>query len=549
MPMRKSVLMLVLVCFAALAQIEQTPRVGVGVIKKEISLGEAIELALRNNLEIEIEKTNISSASAAVPGAKGFLDPRFRWSPLYEDRQTPTSSALIGIDGRLVETIGSQNFSWDQKLPWWGSAFSVRFENNRQTTTNPFITLSPFQVGRFSANVSLPLVRNRAVDRDRANLKISNKQVSLSETQFELKVIGVIGRVEEAYWNLVAARQNVEVTAEAVNLGREQLARTRRMIDSGTLPPVEIAAAEAELERRVDTWFASIGLVTEIENALKVLITESREDPLWNDEIIPTEERTLPPPEYDQVHAAVDVALHKRPELRQVGLQLESNQIQSQLARDQTRPQLDFVGGYAVAGLAGNLSDRDNPFSKLNQDQFARINELSAFHDLKPLPPPALGGIPIDQIGGIGAVMSAITGARYPTIYAGLQLDFTARNRTAEAQLSQAAIAERRLRLQRSQVEQSIEAQVRNALQAIQTARQRITAAEASERAAREKLDSEIRLFQSGESTNFLVLTRQNELSDSRRRAVVARLDFNKAVAQVQQALGTTLETYNVQLQ
>jgi len=86
-------------------------------------------------------------------------------------------------------------------------------------------------------------------------------------------------------------------------------------------------------------------------------------------------------------------------------------------------------------------------------------------------------------------------------------------------------------------------------LQALQTARQRIAAAEASARAAKEKLDSEVRLFQSGESTNFLVLTRQNEYADSRRREVVARLDANKAVARLRQALGNTLEAHHITLQ
>jgi outer membrane protein TolC len=81
------------------------------------------------------------------------------------------------------------------------------------------------------------------------------------------------------------------------------------------------------------------------------------------------------------------------------------------------------------------------------------------------------------------------------------------------------------------------------------TARQRVTAAEASARAAKEKLDSETRMYQSGESTNFLVLTRQNEYSDSRRRDVVARLDANKAIARLRQALGATLDAYKIHLQ
>jgi len=506
-------LAVLLLCAPAAAQIDSPSRVGVGVIKRKLSLADAIEMALKKNLEIEIEKTNISVAAQSVHGAHGYLDPRFRWAPRYENRQIPTSSPLVGANGKLVEKVGSQTFSWSQRLPWWGMGIQAQFENDRQSTTNPFTSLSPYQTGRLGASLTLPLLRNRKTDPARANLRITNKQKELSETQFRLKVIDVVSRVEEAYWNLVAARQSVRVASEAVKLAREQLARTRRMIESGTLAPVELAAAEAELERRVDTWYSSIGLVTEVENALKLLITENRQEPLWDDEIIPTEERTLEPPRVDDVRAAVRSALQKRPELRQIGLRLETNDIQARLARNQTRPEVNVVAGYTVAGLAGTLSSTENPFSKLSGAQFLRINELSGIHGLPPLPAPSFGGVVSTQIGGFGSVLSAIG------------------------------------RLQRDQLEEAIEAQVRNALQQIQTARQRIAATEASVRAAEERLQSEIRLFRSGESTNFLVLTRQNELADSQRRAVVAKLDFNKAVARVRKALGTTLETYRIELQ
>jgi HAE1 family hydrophobic/amphiphilic exporter-1 len=159
------------------------------------------------------------------------------------------------------------------------------------------------------------------------------------------------------------------------------------------------------------------------------------------------------------------------------------------------------------------------------------------------------GPLPDFLVGGYGAALSNVFSGRYQTFQAGLALDLNFRNRTAESNLSQSVIAERRLRLEQARLEQAIEAQVRNAMQALETARQRITAAEASARAAKDKLDSEIRLFQSGESTNFLVLTRQNEYADSRRREVVAHLDFNKAVARLRQALGTTLQAHKVVLQ
>ena len=149
-------------------------------------------------------------------------------------------------------------------------------------------------------------------------------------------------------------------------------------------------------------------------------------------------------------------------------------------------------------------------------------------------------------VGSYGAALNNLFGGRYQSFQVGLSIDFNFRNRAANANYSQTLINEKRLGLEKARTEQVIEAQVRNALQGIQTARQRIAAAEASARAAKEKLDSEQRLYQTGESTNFLVLTRQNEYADSRRREVVARLDFNKSVSRLEQALGNTLSTHNV---
>ncbi|MCP5110637.1 MAG: hypothetical protein GY953_07360, partial [bacterium] len=109
-------LSIALVCVPVWAQLTAPPRVGVGVIQKQLSLAEAIEMAVRENLEIEIEKTGIASALAAERGATGFLDPLLGWSPRIEDRTTPTSSSLAGVDGRLKEKFHTQDFSYDQRL-------------------------------------------------------------------------------------------------------------------------------------------------------------------------------------------------------------------------------------------------------------------------------------------------------------------------------------------------------------------------------------------------------------------------------------------------
>jgi HAE1 family hydrophobic/amphiphilic exporter-1 len=209
---------------------------------------------------------------------------------------------------------------------------------------------------------------------------------------------------------------------------------------------------------------------------------------------------------------------------------------------------VNLLVGYANSGLGGAGVLGQNPFTASNDLLYARVNQLSIQAGLVPIPQPDFGGAAGSLVGGYGTSLSNLFGGKYPTLQAGVSIDFTFRNTTAEANVTQSVIAERRLKLQQAQIEQLIAADVRNALQALQTAKQRITAAEASVRASNEKLDSETRLFQTGESTNFLVLTRQNELADSRHRLLVAQLAFNRAVARLKQANGTTLEAHQISL-
>ena len=522
-------------------------RVGAGPAQRQIALREAIEMALGQNLDIEIEKTNRESASQAFKGAHGYFDTTLHWSPSILSAKIPTGSILMGADGVLSEHVHTENFSVRQMLPWAGAGVEVDFDNSRQSSTNPFESLNPYFNSQLAVNLTQPLLRNRAIDPYRAELKIRRKRLDLSETDFVLRNIDAITRVEQAYWDLAAARQAVDVLSDTVELARRQLAMTKRMVAAGTQAQIEISAAEAEFERRLDTYYSGVGRVTEAENGLKLLLTSSREDSLWGDEIVPVDIETPEPPEAGDLREAVGAALKQRPEMRMIGTQRDVAAVQTKLSADQVKPQLNLVAGYANTGLAGAVAATD-PLSELFGAMTNQINELSAPAGL---PPIALnfGALPPSLTGGYGKSLSNLFSGSYPTVQVGLTLDLTPRNRAAHANLAQSAILERRLKLEQARLELGIEAQVRNAMQALATSRQRIVAAEASARAAKEKLDSETRMYQSGESTNFLVLTRQNEYADSRQRDVLARLDANKAIARLRQALGSTLDAYNIHLQ
>jgi HAE1 family hydrophobic/amphiphilic exporter-1 len=532
---------------AAISSIDQAARVGVGQDELRLTLDLALELALKNNLAIEVERTQLDAAAQALKGAKGAFDTVTLWQPSISDMTTPTPNTLFAPDGKLKDKAVNWNMGLRQKTPWNGVSLNVAFDNSRQSTTNVINALNPFYTSRLSAVVSAPLWRGRRIDRDRAEIRIRSKAVEQSRADFEARVVDVITLAQSAYWDLAATREDAKVAAMGVNLAQEQLGRTRRAIDAGTLAPVEMAASEAEFQRRVDTYVSAIGAVTVAENALKSAIAAGRQDEIWAKRLIPAETRELDIPDTDVV-AGMASAIARRPELRSLDLQKAQAEVQKSLASDSTKPTVSLTGSYSVAGLAGAQAATASPFTSLFGSLTTRLNDLSAIQGLPPLPVASGGGIPASLVGGYGSSLSNLISGDFPTLQAGLLIEWNPRNRSAEAALAQAGLVERRLNLVKRQLEQAIEAEVRNSLQSLATARQRINAAQASERAAQEKLDSEIRLFQTGESTNFLVLTRQNELIDSKRRAVTATLLLNRAVAQAQRALGTALSAHNIKL-
>jgi outer membrane protein TolC len=541
-----SLLLTAFVCVSA--QIPEPPRVGVGLAQRRLTLRQAVEMALQSNLDIEIERSNTANAVQSLRAARGFYDLSFRWNPGLESRATPTGSVLQSASGKLTDHFHTQNFTLSQPLPWHGTSVSLDFENTRQSTSNSFVSLNPYLTSRLTLGFTQPLGRNRETDAERSQIRIRSKQVDLSENEFETRAIDVIHRVEQAYWDLLAARQDVDVKRDNVDWAQKLVAQNQRMIAAGTLASVELAASQAELERRLDDYYSSVGLVTQVENTLKALLIDGHQADLWSEQIIPTDERTIDPPQVVDLRQAVEEALKKRPETRAITLQQESNDLQKRLNADQLKPQVNLVAAYSNMGLGGAESTTPNPFAASSQASTDRLNELSRRAGLAPLPAVSFGSPPGMLVGGYGAALSNLFAGRFQSLQLGLAFDWNIRNTTAEAGYSQSLIAERRLRLQQARLEQAVSVEVRNALQLLTTARQRIRAAEAGARAAREKLESETRLFEAGESTNFLVLTRQNEYADSRHRAVVARLDFNRAVSRLERALGTTLQTHNVTL-
>jgi len=216
--------------------------------------------------------------------------------------------------------------------------------------------------------------------------------------------------------------------------------------------------------------------------------------------------------------------------------------------REQAKLQLDLIASYLSTGLAGTFLDRPNVFSVQNDIFLTRLNELSKLAGLSPVPSLPVGFLPQNLRGGYGSSLTNLLEQKYRTFQVGVNLSLPLRNRTAQAELGKSLAMGRQIQSLRQQVEQMIEADVRNAMQGVVRAQKRVNPARSGRIASQAQLQSEERRFRAGETINFFVLTRQNQLSEARSREMRSLADYNIALAQLQRSIAATLDVFNIQL-
>jgi HAE1 family hydrophobic/amphiphilic exporter-1 len=441
-------------------------------------------------------------------------------------------------------------------VPWGGGRFTVDFSSSRLDTSNQFARLNPEFPSALTASYTQPLFRGRAIDQDRRNILLARRAVDLTDAQLAQVVMDQLTLVEQAYWDLAFAVRNLDVLTSALAQARTQVESNERQAKEGTLAPIDVVEAQTQVSRFQLAAASGQQALTEAENRLKRLMLADRTAAAWNQPMVPTdlEERSAPPIGLD---AAVQLALSRRPELRALESTRAQNDVDRAFFRDQTKPAVNLVGGTTLSGLAGDplSATSEPPVGDDDPDAalLARLNELSMLAGLSPLPtpPPSTGGaaVPPFFVGGYGTSLSNLLARRFPTAIVQVQMDFPLRNRTARANLARTEIAATQLVRRRQALEQAIESEVRDTLQAVRSSELRLAAAASARRYASEQYESERRRFDSGLSTVFLVLERQTTLVTAQASELRARADLNQAIAQLERAVGRTLDWHGVKLQ
>ncbi|MFN2491544.1 MAG: TolC family protein, partial [Pyrinomonadaceae bacterium] len=414
------------------------------------------------------------------------------------------------------------------------------------TTTNQNVRLNPQFPTAATLTYTQPLFRGLRFDLNRRNIEIAKKNLSLSDAQFRQRAIDVISQVEQAYWDLAFALRNLQVQIDAVRQARLQVESNNRLVEKGVLAPIDIVAASTQVTTFEQNVYDAQQAVTQAENTLKTLILPDRNVALWSRAITPITPVNLEAPRVP-LELAVKAALDNRPDLAQLRTNSDINQINVRYLRDQTKPQVDLVGTYTTVGLAGRFVQTPSSSTGSTSLLTQRVNELSILAGLEPLPPTSTTStIAPNLVGGYTQSLKNLLDQNYPTLRFGVRISLPLRNRTAEANLGGALALGNRITEQFKQTEQLIEAEVRNAIQALRSAEARLGAAAASRSSAEQQYASEQRQFRAGTTALYLVLQRQTDLLAARARELQAQTDLNKAISHLQRATGNTLTANHV---
>jgi outer membrane protein TolC len=494
-------------------------RLGVGGGELSLTLNQAIRRALENNNDIEVSRDNVRLAETSLRSLEGIYDPLINLTPLFSDVRVPRTNSPGETIMLTTTPIHQTNLSFSpsitKQFSTGGGQYQFFFNSVRGTANFSYTQLSPFYSASLGSTFTQPLLRNRSIDQFRHDIRVQRKVLSQSDSDFRLQVINVISQVQQAYWELVFAKRNEQNQLSNVNLAREQLRMIEEQISVGISATLERAQAVTQIATAETALLSATQYVTTTENALKQLIIRNKSASEWSNRLEPTDQPVLDAKPADLKDALAD-AYANRPELTRLRMQQEINKIDKQFFKNQTLPRVDLQTTAFTYGLAGSLVRT------------------------------ATGRLSPDLIGGYGEALRNLGRFSTGTISVGATIQIPLHNQTAEANLAGARVQGEQLIATIQSTEQAVEVDVRNALQAVEITQRQVNTARAASKSAEIQLVGEMKKYQAGMSTTFLVFQFEDQLVTARTAEIRAEANYNQALASLQRATSITLRANGV---
>ena len=463
----------------------------------------------------------ITQTGVATP----VLDPRLFFGYSYAHRSNPLSNTITtGVTSLIFDShTGNMGF---EKNWLTGTSASFGWNSNYFESNNQRSDLNPSYSTNFQLRITQRLLQGFGRAVNGRNIRIARNNLRVSDLVFEQQVIATVSSVVKLYWDLVSFVEDVKVKQQALALAEKLYNDNKKQVEIGTLAPIEIVSAEAQVARRQQELTVSETRLLQQETVLKnVLSRTGVESPaLAVARIIPTDRIQIPAEEQvPQLERLVGTALENRRELEQTRINIENSKIGMAGSKSQLLPSLDAQLFFNNNGLAGESNF-------LAQPPFIPV--------VDPL-----------VAGGFGKTLGHVFRRNFPDYGIGFQLNIPIRNRSAQADYIRDSLQLRQQELRERQLLNNIRVQVQNAQIALLQARALFNAAVKERILQEQTLEAEQKKYALGASTVFFVIQYQRDLAEAQSNEVAAMAAYTKARVDLEQALGTTLATYNIQIQ
>jgi outer membrane protein TolC len=475
-----------------LAQVSPPPPApGPGVMA--LSLRDGIALALSNNLDVAVEGYNPRIREQELIQERAVFDPSAFLEAARTDARFPSTFAFGGNTGTDTWDF---NTGLQQRLPF-GGTYELRLNNQYVNTTSA--TNDGFG-SRLALTLTQPLLRNFGYDANLTSIRIATNNQSISREQLRLRISDVVTQVQNAYFDLIFALENLEVQRRSLRLAQELVTLNRARVRAGVAAPVEVTQAEAQEAARLQDVILAEKAVRDAEDTLKVVMNLPATGPAWDTTIQPTDAPSFQPVSVN-LDDAVRTALEQRHEVRSAKLEIDNRDLTVRLTRNQLLPDLSLEGSVSLGGFG---------------DTYGRnLGELSS--------------------------------GEFTSYSVGVRLTVPIGNRAAQASYLRSQLLADQAKTSLRQLELLITQQVREAVRRVEADARRVDATRAARVLAEEQLRVEQRRLEAGVTTTFNVLSFQRDLSLALANEIRAITDYNKSLMVLDRVRGIVLERYRIE--
>ena len=485
-----------------------------------LTLEECIVRTMKNNLSVAIQELSPELAAASLSRAKEKYYPTLSFN--FNQRETNAASYSWLESAESTQTkYNSVAGSISQSIPFGGS-LNISLDSYKNDTTQSFQTINPRYGSTLRFDFTQPLLQNFGYNISRKEIIIARNSLEVSQAQLEKTLMDMVYSVEQAYWALAYAIDNLEVRRQSLKLAQELLEKNKRSVEIGTLAPIEVLSAQSEVATREADIIQAELAVKNAEDQLKTLMNMSQEEEKQYAAIIPVDQ-----PRFEQkaipLEEALSIALANRPDLRSIQVELRTQQFNLSVAKNQLLPQLNLNASYWSPGISGDriLYENHNPLTGV-----------------------IVGTIPGPRSDSIKDALDF----KYKNWSIGLSLSIPLSNVVSRATYAQAKINLEQTLLNLKRQEQQALLEIKTALRDVEANLKRVQAYRVARELQEQKLAAEEEKLKVGQSTNYTVLMFQRDLANARVTELKSIIDYNISLANLERALGLSLKNRNMKL-